>query len=217
MDTQLEVKQGNAVLRFFSKAISYVLHPLFIPTYIFVWLILRFPYEFTIANERFLKLRIVTVFWTSAFFPAFTVFLLWRLKVISGIYLRYQKDRIIPYIATMFFYWWLWYLSRNFTDQPVIIKSFFFGIFVSTILGLIINNFIKISMHAMGVGGAWVFMILVSFHYSTYLGLDTSIATILTGLVCSARLTLSEHSAKEIYSGFIVGVLCQLLAYYVSM
>jgi len=213
MDTQLAAQQQPAVIRVLAKIISYVLHPLFIPTYVFIWLIIRFPYEFNIPLTP-LKLRVFTVFWTSAFFPAFTVFLLWRLKFISGIYLRNQKDRIIPYVATMFFYWWLWYLSRNFTDQPIAIKSFFLGIFLSTVAGLTINNFLKISMHAMGVAGAWLFMIITCFHYSIHLGLDLSIATLIMGLVCSARLSLSEHSTVEIYLGLAVGAICQLIAAY---
>ncbi|WP_153800977.1 hypothetical protein [Foetidibacter luteolus] len=215
MDTQLTAGSSNALVKIPAKLVSYLLHPLFVPTFIFIWMTMRFPYEFNI-QERMLKLRMVTVFWTSAFFPAFTVFLLWRLKFISGIFLRNQKDRIVPYVATMFFYWWLWYLSKNFTDQPLALKSFFLGIFFSTILGLTINNFLKLSMHAMGAAGGWVFMILVCFHYGLHLGTDLSVATILAGLICSARLALSEHSTKEIYVGFFVGVISQLLAYIIT-
>ncbi|MFX9915856.1 hypothetical protein ABTP64_18780, partial [Acinetobacter baumannii] len=80
------------------------------------------------------------------FFPAFSVFLLYQLKFIENIYLRSQKERIAPYIITMIFYWWMWYLSRNFTDQPEVLRFFFLGIFLSTVVGLIANNFFKISM-----------------------------------------------------------------------
>jgi len=216
METHLIEQRQPNLIRIPAKIISYIFHPLFIPTYIFIWLIIRFPYEFNIP-EKPLKLRVFTVFWTSAFFPAFTVFLLWRLKLISSIYLRYQVDRIIPYVASMFFYWWLWYLSRNFTDQPLLVKSFFFGIFLSTIAGLIINNFIKISMHAMGVAGAWLFMVFVCFHYAMNLALDLSLVTLITGIVCSSRLSLSEHSTAEIYIGLGVGIICQLLAAYIAL
>ncbi len=71
-----------------------------------------------------LKLKLFSVFWLTAFFPAFAVFLLWRLKFSDSIFLKTQKDRIIPYVIVMFFYWWMYYLSRNFADQPIGFKIF---------------------------------------------------------------------------------------------
>ena len=77
--------------------------------------------------------RKITVFWMTGFFPAFSVFLLYQLKFIENIYLRSQTERIVPYIITMVFYWWMWYLSRSekFSDQPEVLKFFFFGIFLA--------------------------------------------------------------------------------------
>ena len=204
-------------LRILAKIFSYIFHPLFIPTYIFMWLMLRFPFEFAGLSEKMVRIRLLGTFWTTAFFPAFSVLLLWRLKFVENVFLRYQKERIIPYIITMFFYWWMWYLSRNFTDQPVVLKFFYLGIFFTTVCGLVINNFIKISMHAMGVAGGLLCMVLSSFVYHTHLGGDISLALLACGLVCTSRLLLSEHSTAEIYCGFIVGALCQLLAYYFAL
>src|ERR1700755_102294 len=107
-----------AAIKIPAKIISYILHPLFVPLYIFIWLTIRFPYHFDDITPRSLSFKTISVFLNATFFPAFAVFLLWRLKFIESIYLRTEKDRIIPYVITMIFYWWMWYLSRNFTDQP---------------------------------------------------------------------------------------------------
>jgi hypothetical protein len=200
-----------------AKIISYILHPLFIPTYIFLWLTWRFPESFSGITQTGILFKKVTVFLNASFFPAFAVFLLWRLKFIESIYLRTQKDRIIPYIITMIFYWWMWYLSRNFEDQPEVLKFFYFGIFLTTVFGLIINNFIKISIHAIGVGSLVAFIILTCFYYQTFFGTDIAIATFLAGMICSARLMLNHHSIAEIYAGLIVGVLCQFLGLWIAM
>jgi hypothetical protein len=204
-------------LRILAKTVSYIFHPLFIPSYVFIWLIYRFPFEFAGLSEKLIRIRLLGAFWTTAFFPAFAVFLLWRLKFVENIFLRHQKERIIPYIITMFFYWWMWYLSRNFTDQPIVLKFFYLGIFLTTVCGLVINNFIKISMHCMGIAGGLFCLLLSSFVYHTHLGLDISVAILVSGLVGTSRLLLSEHSTAEIYTGLIVGAGCQLLAYYVVM
>ena len=204
----------SLLLRVPAQLISYLFHPLFIPTYIFLFLIFRFPFDFPGITIWQLKLRLFSIFWLTAFFPAFAVFLLWRLKFSESIFLRTQKERIVPYVIIMFFYWWMYYLSRNFNDQPAVLKFFYMGIFISTVFGLILNNYFKISMHAMGVGGAMAAVILFSFYYQMPLGISMSVATFIAGLVCTSRLLVSDHSNKEIYTGLLVGIGCQLISYW---
>jgi hypothetical protein len=117
----------------------------------------------------------------------------------------------------MIFYWWMWYLSRYFTDQPAVLQFFYFGIFSTTVIGLLANNFTKISMHAMGVAGAFTFVILSCFYYQQFLGTDLTLVTLLAGIACTARLLLDEHSGGEVILGFITGVLCQLVSYKLMM
>jgi hypothetical protein len=203
-----------ALLRYIGNFISYIVHPLFIPTYFFLYLMQVLPYEFVGITEWQLTLRLFSVFWLTAFFPAFAVFLMWRLKLSDSIFLRTQKERIIPYVITMFFYWWMYYLSRNFTDQPLALKFFYFGIFIASALGLIINNFMKISLHAMGVGGFLTAVILVGLYYSVDNAIWTLLAIIITALVMSARMIVSDHSKQELILGFFIGLLTQVIAYF---
>ena len=202
------------ILKYLGQIISYVFHPLFVPTYFMLYLMRVIPYEFVGITEWQLTLRLFSVFWLTAFFPAFAVFLMWRLKLSESIFLRTQKERIIPYVITMFFYWWMYYLSRNFTDQPLALKFFYFGIFIATALGLIINNFMKISLHAMGVGGLLTAVILVGLHYSIDNAIWTLLAIIITALVMSARMIVSDHTQKELLVGFGIGLITQLIAYF---
>ena len=205
------------LLTIFAKIISYIFHPLFIPTYIFVFLVKQFPVEFSDITLWKLKLKVFSVFWMTAFFPAFAVFLLWRLKLSDSIYLRTQKERVIPYFVTMFFYWWMYYLSKNQTDQPLVLKFFYFGIFWSAIIGVIINNFIKISLHTIAAGSALMALILFAFYYQANLGFAISCAVLLTGIIATARLLVSNHTTLEIYSGLALGVVCQIAGYLICM
>jgi hypothetical protein len=217
-DTAVEFEQKQPwLLSIPAKIISYIFHPLFIPTYIFIFLVYQFPSEFSDITPWKLKLKIFSVFWMTAFFPAFAVFLLWRLKLSESIYLRTQKERIIPYFVTMFFYWWMYYLSKNQTDQPLVLKFFYFGIFWSSIIGVIINNFTKISLHTIGAGSALMALILFAFYYQSNLGLAISCAVLLTGIIATARLLVSNHTVLEIYSGLGLGVICQLAGYLICM
>ncbi len=202
------------LLRYIAKLISFLLHPLFIPTFFFYFLIIVVPYKFEGITDWQLKLRLFSVFWLTAFFPAFAVFLLWRLKFSESIFLRTQKERIIPYVITMFFYWWMYYLSRNFKDQPIDLKYFYFGIFIATSLGLIINNFIKISLHAIGISGLLMAVFLVSMRYPAVNLIWILFTILLSSIVVSARMIVSDHTKQELLIGFGVGLFTQLIAYF---
>lgn len=210
---KIGVEKYPVLIRFGAKLVSYVLHPLFVPTYIFMLLIYEVPYEFAGITVWQLKMRLFGLFWLTAFFPAFAVFLLWRLKFSESIFLRTQKERIIPYVITMFFYWWMYYLSRNFTDQPQVLKFFFMGIFIASSIGLVCNNFFKISLHGIGMGGALAAVILFSFYYGLSMGVPIAVTALATGIVCSSRFIASDHTVKEIYTGLLVGSVCQIGAY----
>ncbi len=210
-------KQQKGILQMVASFVSYVFHPIFMPTYIFLLLMWQFPYEFAGITEWQWKMRLFGVFWLTAFFPAFSVFLLWRLKFSNSIFLRTQKERIVPYVISMFFYWWMYYLSRNFQDQPIVLKFFFMGIFLATVVGLILNNYFKISLHSMGVGGATSAIILFAIYYHASMGGIVSVVVLIAGLVCTCRFLVSDHTNTEIYTGLAVGVFCQLFAYWFVM
>lgn len=197
-----------------AKVVSYLFHPLFIPTYFFLFLVYQFRYEFAGVSDFQLNLKIFSTFWMTAFFPAFAVFLLWRTGLVSNIYLRTRKERIIPFFITMFFYWWMFYLGRNLPDQPIVLKPFYLGIFITTFTGVVINNYMKISLHAIAMGSVCAAIILTAFYYRAPLGLAISIAALLTGLVCTCRLILREHNTTEIYTGLILGVICQFIGFW---
>jgi hypothetical protein len=114
----------------------------------------------------------------------------------------------------MFFYWWMYYLSRNFTDQPLALKYFYFGIFIATSLGLVVNNFIKVSLHAIGISGLLTAVVLAGFYYSINNFLWVAIAALLAGFVISARMVVSDHTKQELTVGFAIGVFTQLVAYF---
>lgn len=212
MEPQVGKYRQNTFLKFAARIISYIFHPLFFPTYVFYYLTQQFPYTFPGMDEKEAVFRTLVVFINTAFFPAFAIFLLWRLKFIESIFLRTQKERIVPYILVMFFYWWIWYLSKNFTDQPMVLRVFYLGIFLATVPALIINNFIKISMHALACGAVVAFIIILAYSQSFHLGVPIALTVLLAGIICTARFLVSDHTNAEVYSGIIIGALTQIIA-----
>ncbi len=205
------------VLKLFSRLFSYLFHPLFIPLYVAAYLIYLHPYSFAVLNPKLKLLRLLFVFVITAFFPAITVLLLWRLQFAESILLRTQKERIIPYVASIIYFFWAFYVTRNLEGTPTIMASFFLGTFLCASAAVMANNYFKISMHALAAGGAVTFMILLGIISGQSMGVPIAIATLVTGMVCTSRLIVSDHHPFEIYSGLIIGAISQVVACFFIM
>lgn len=204
-------------LKLAARLLSYVFHPLFIPVYVSAYLIYVYPYSFAALQPEQKGLRFISLFIITCFFPAVTVFLLWRLKFAESIMLRTQKERIIPYVACIIYYWWAFYVSRTLPGSPGILTYFLLGLFLSVSVALMANNYFKISMHGLGVGGAVAYFILLSSVSTEHIGQALALVTVLGGMVCTARLIISDHHPMEVYSGVFVGAICQLVGFWVVM
>ena len=215
--TQVYPLPQPVVLKKFGNFLSYLFHPLFMSIYVAAYLIYYYPYAFARYDHKQKLLTLAFVFSITTFFPALTVFLLWRLKFASSIYLRTQKERIIPYIASITYFFWAFYVSRNMPGSPQIMTFFFLGTFLAASAALMANNYFKISMHAIGVGGAATFMILLGVVSGEPISIPIAIATLIAGLVSTARLVVSDHHPYEVYWGLSIGAVCQAIACYFIM
>ena len=202
----------SPIVRILAKGITYLFHPLFISTYVMGFLIFFHPYAFASFDHRAKVFRFISIFFTDTFLPLFSVFLMWRLRFVQSMLLRTQRDRIIPYITAMIFYFWTWDLYRNWNDVPTALH-FVTGAFFAVCVAFFCNIFFKISMHAVAMGGALMFFVLFGFNDVYASGLYIAVALLLTGLVCSSRLALSAHSGFEVWAGLIAGMVTQLVGW----
>jgi len=196
-----------------AKFISYVFHPLFIPLYITYFIIQIRSYQLAGIND-WINLRILLqVFVNCTFLPLASILLLRALNFIDSVFLKTQRDRIIPYIICMIFYFWNWYVFKN-NHEIKDLVSVSMAIFNASILGFLVNISMKVSMHAISVGVMTTFVALLAFSDSSSFSFYLSIAVLIAGIVCTSRLIVSDHSQKEIYYGFLIGILSQLAAHY---
>ena len=208
-----ELPTQPAWLRLVAQIISIVFHPLFIPVYLALFVLNIKAYEFAGFDNWSRFSIILLIFISCTFMPLIAMLLLKALNFINSIYLRTQKDRIIPYIICMTFYFSVWYYFKKnrFPDELV---SMSLAIFNASVAGFILNIFMKVSMHAIAMGVMTTFVAILAFHESVNMSLYISISLLLAGLVCTSRLIVSDHRPGEIYIGFIVGILSQLAAQY---
>ena len=218
----LEVETGafpkpGIAARIFSGFFSYLFHPVFIPVYVTFFLLYIHPSAFSGFSEMEKRQTVLIVLLNLVFFPLVSVLLLKAVGFIDSLFLRTQKDRIIPYIASGIFFFWAYTVFKEQPQYPLFLTAYVLGIFLASSVALLANIYFKVSMHAIGMGG-WLGSFLLLFYTNSML-MSWPLAAVLliTGLVCSARLLVNSHEPKDIYSGLFIGIITQFCAAYVLL
>lgn len=199
-------------LRIPAVLLSYIFHPIFIPIYCIAFLVMVHPNYFSGFSLQQKKFTIVIASLNLVFFPLMAILLLKAVGFIQSIFLHTQKDRIIPYMAYGIFSFWAYTVFKGQPIYPPIIASFILGIFLAGSGALIANIYFKISMHALGAGGFTGLFLIISFGNSMAMIWPLALVIFISGMVCTARMLLNSHTEKEIYTGFVLGVLAQVVS-----
>jgi hypothetical protein len=211
------VARLSPFLKWPANLLSYLFHPIFIPLYAVLFLVYVHPSYFSGFSDS-IKLRTILILVQNAiFYPLFCIVLLKGVGFIDSIFLRTQRDRIIPYIACGIFFFWLFLVFKQQPIYPRILPAFMLGVFIASSAALIANIYFKISMHAIGLGGWLGLFLVVALSNSMLMTWPLAAVILITGLVCTSRLLVSDHSPKEIYTGLALGVLSQFAAAYVML
>ena len=201
-----------------ARIISWIFHPVFIPLYVVLFMVYIHPYLFAGFNPWQKSKTVMMAALMFTFFPLITVMLLKGLGFINSVFLHTQKDRVIPIIASMIWYFWLWYVWKNLAkvddavEMPRAAVQFALAGFISSIIGLMVNIVMKVSLHAIAVGLMLTFLLLLAFSQGLNFGIYLSVVIFITGLVCTARFISSDHTSMEIYGGLATGAVSMLIA-----
>jgi membrane-associated phospholipid phosphatase len=216
-NTRQERPVFSPVLRTVAEVISHISHPLFLPILVTVLLVNAMPEYFILFKQNSIRyafdLLYIRVLFTTLFLPVFVVMLCRALGFVTSFQLRSQKDRIIPYIACTIFYFWTYFAFKRQGVSPPFFNAFFLGIFIAIVMGMVANTYVKISMHTIGWGGVVGFLLMLMIGMNMNISFALMVAFLITGIVGTARLILGAHTPAEIYTGFIMGILAQLIAY----
>lgn len=220
------------MLRLGANIISVIFHPLFMVPYVLGLLMVINPYLFSIQDSKSKGIILLSVFFLSVFFPLFGILMLKLVGLTKSMQMNDREERIGPLIITSIFYLWLFVNIRNNPGIPEAFNAFTLGATIGIFIAFFINNFSKISLHGVGVGGllAGIFMIRFLFSYEEILlnlgPLGTFLINVdillmasilIAGMVCTARLYLNAHKESDLYGGFVVGIFSQLIAYIIIL
>jgi membrane-associated phospholipid phosphatase len=204
-----------------ASFISYVFHPVFMPVINTLVLYALTKSNFAGFNTNHLYQLLFTTFLNTVLFPLFATFLMVKLGFVSSIKMPNSKDRIIPLMASMVFYFWIYQVFKNFGeyeqvgDQALFIyKIFFLGNFFAIIGVFLVNIFTKISMHTAAAGGSIGILLVLAIIGKVNIILVLIAALFFAGIIGTARIILKQHNPFQIWTGYIIGAVAMFIAYW---
>lgn len=195
-----------------AKALSYLLHPIFMPFYgVLIIFTLNTYVSFIITTKG--KLIILAVLLsTTVLLPLLTIAIMKAKKLIKTWEMEQKEERIFPFMFTAIFYYLAFYLLRS-MDLPSVYYMFILGANMLLILTLIINFWWKISSHMIGIGGLLGALISISHSLQIDILLIISLIIFLGGLLGFARIKNNSHTPAQVYTGYVVGVVSMLILF----
>jgi hypothetical protein len=209
----------------FSKFISILIHPIFIPLYAF------FCYvnigHFSILNlqnltSNQLYVFIGLIFFFTILFPISSILIMRKFNIISDFELSVRKERMPVLISSLIYLSVYYYLIRSLEFNKF--DTVVFGSFLSIITGgiivsilcIMITYFWKISLHSAAISGLaggllGLSLLLTPIANFQEIVLLNSAVILLVGIVGFSRLFLKAHTYLQVIAGMILGFSVEFL------
>ena len=195
--------------------ISFVFHPLLMPSYLFLFIMVFASSLMEPLNKESLPQALFVIFLVTFVIPATSIGTLRLSNLISDLQLFDRRQRIIPFLFVTCFYGITAYLFYAKLDLRNVMFIVFSTITVLLLLLTVVTYFWKISIHGASIGGTIGFVLAISLIYPLpHFAIILATLAIIAGLVVYARLALNAHTPSQMYIGVAVGIiLCYLSKY----
>ncbi len=194
----------------FYKFVSYILHPVLIP------IVSTLLYFIIIPNhipKEFAYQVLSIVFITTYIIPILLLYFLKKVKLVETFYLSSINERKFPVLFFAILSILLGKLLFKANIVDLLALSFLGVTLALSVVYILFFTKIKTSLHMLGIGGLISFIGIISYQYQLNLLLLLIFLFLLSGFIATSRLKLQAHSINEIYIGFIIGFLTQIIVY----
>lgn len=195
-------------MRFLSKLITYLFHPLLIPLYGTV-LYFRVTPKFSPLEMQ--SGNVLPVFILTVIIPVISMLILRNLGMMQSSRLLRPQERIYPLLIFLVLLLMVLFrvIPNNYAAE---LYYYFLGMIIATVACLLLALAGKpISLHMVGIGTLLMYLITLSIHFEKNIVLAISACTLCTGLVGTARLYLQVHGRASVLTGWLIGLVSQLI------
>ncbi|RTY89498.1 hypothetical protein EKM01_14230 [Flavobacterium sp. RSP46] len=187
---------------------SYIFHPIFIPAMATLFYLFFNRSDFVSQEKIFIFFQVLIV---TVLIPVLAFFLLRATGNIDSIMVSKISQRKIPLILHCFLIILLVRKSITIDSYPEL-HFFLLGGLLSSLLALILLFLqIKASLHMIAFSSLTVFIIGLSLHLQIQNIFTIALLLLLNGMVATSRLEMKAHTIKELFLGFVLGIIPQLL------
>lgn len=196
----------------FHKFISTILHPIVVPTLGVLVYFIIVPQSLNLKQQLLL---LGLVFGITYIIPVLALIILKSLGLIQDFQVTTIRERRMPVLLMTL----LFYLLGNILSNTSTLRDIGF-LFYGTSFSLFCSYLLfalrlKSSLHLLSMGGALgFFLVIMNVYYLSLLPL-VMVLILLTGLVASSRLYLNAHTPRELVSGFTLGLIGQLMVFWI--
>ena len=189
---------------FLAKLLSRLLHPIFIPTITLAIISTKFLNIIILSNQ--LNIIIVGTVIFTLLFPLLSILYLLFTKRIKSLQIEEKEERILPILFTIIWMLIGYYFLGNILEYAPVVNSIYLGMIATLGITLLITKYWKISLHMAAIGGCFGVFLNLQYIYGGVINYVIFIL-ILSGLLGYSRAILKAHNMRQIYSGFVLGVL----------
>ena len=192
----------------FAQFISIVGHPLFMPSYAMLLVFEFNPYiELQVPNSiQVIVLTILSLF--TILLPLITAIILQKLGVVKSIYMKTAEERKWPFLLSVLWYY-LGFEILTYLALPISLYLLIIGAITVILIAHFITLRWKISVHMLGIGGVIGAMIGLSQRFQFDHFYLILVLFFIAGLIGFARLKTNSHNYRQVYAGFILGVIVE--------
>ncbi len=209
-----EIEKGFGY--FLATTISYLFHPLFIPSF-GLWLIFHtHSYINFVIPSDLQKALYIVVFIATFVFPFLSALLLLSLGRIRSLEMESPEERRTLYLLTAIYYLLGYYVLVSKVSLPQQINILLLGANAVILLTLIVNLVWKISAHAIGIGGLTGALLGFSNQLHVNVLPELILVFLIAGFIGYSRLRLKAHIPSQVYAGYLLGFFCEFLLFNAS-
>ena len=206
-------KPRNKALHIIATIISYICHPVLLPVVLTIMLYKLAPLSFAGVSDAQFQRWLAIIALTTVGYPLLFVFLLRRLGMIESMLMKDRKDRLIPLVGIMIFYFWINEVVAN-TKMPELLHVMTLGSFWGIILVFMVSIFFKVSMHTSAAGGMLGLLLMLLLSGPINLAPAFLISLVVAGIIGTARMILRAHTPFEIWLGYGLGFVSMVAAWF---
>jgi hypothetical protein len=195
----------------FSKFISYIFHPVFIPLII---LFILFYFTPIIANSTSNNICVNSIYTlfilVYTILPVLTSVVLVKFGLIGSFEMHDNRDRIVPLMTNIIYMILGGIINSSCLNIFPFVKLIFLAIFIITICALVISFFWKISLHMLAAGN--MLAVFVSSNFLIEPNLILVFITLVFALIIAfSRYREGAHTIPQLMLGMGIGFCTQIL------